>query len=295
MTSSLPEAEFKFLGGKTFHFFRVRETLVDEPHPRIRWEDVRTWQPLVEAAVHFNEVLSSAQQRLGAQKPATSAGPTVRVMEPAVSDPNLPTEVSQPVVTVRGAALDSQGVLAVTVNGVAAQLRSSGDIKAMEFSVEGVALQEGLNRVTVVATNVDHQSTQLVIPLWLRSAAPPAPAPAQSNAPAPAQSSAPAQEATAAPTPPAAPPAASPAPTSRPAPKIISGEPVTVEVFSEPIGADIMLDGDFVGNTPSILKVRPGTHYLNLQLPGFKPWGQSLSLEPGGKLTTMRATLEKTE
>jgi hypothetical protein len=88
---------------------------------------------------------------------------------------------------------------------------------------------------------------------------------------------------------------APPTATSPLAPKVIPGEPVTVEIFSDPIGADIMLDGDFVGNTPSILKVRPGTHYLILLLPGFKPWEQPLSLEPGGKLTTIRATLEKTE
>lgn len=286
MASRLPEAEFKFEGGKTYHFFRIRESLVEEPSRRLRWEDVRTWQPLVEAATHFNEVLHSAEQRLGAQKPATSSAPTLRVMEPAVNDPNVPTEVSQPVVTVRGAALDARGVLSVTVNGVAAQLRSSGDIKAVEFSVDGVALQGGLNQVTVVATNVDHRSTQLIVPLWLRGAGTPAPAPAQSIAPAPT---------TAVPAFSAAQTAPSPATTPPRAPQIIPGEPVTVEVFSEPIGADIMLDGDFVGNTPSILKVRPGTRYLNLLLPGFKPWEQPLALEPGGKLTTIRPTLEKIE
>jgi len=287
MASRLPEAEFKFLGGKTYHFFRIRESLVDEPSPKFRWEDARTWQPLVEAATHFNEVLRSVEQHVNAQKPATSAGPTVRVMEPAVSDPNVPTEVAQPVVSVRGAALDARGVLSVTVNGVAAQLRSSGDIKAVEFSVDGVTLQEGLNRVTVVATNVDHRSTQLVVPLWLRGAGTPAPAPPASSSPAPVT--------TAAPAPPNAEVAPSPATTPPPAPKIIPGEPVTVEIFSQPIGADIMLDGNFVGNTPSILKIRPGTHYLNLLLPGFKPWDQPLSLEAGGKLTTIRATLEKIE
>jgi len=287
MASRLPEAEFKFLGGKTYHFFRIRESMVDEPSPKFRWEDVRTWQPLVEAATHFNEVLRSVEQRVNAPKPATSAGPTVHVMEPAVSDPNVPTEVAQPVVSVRGAALDARGVLSVTVNGVAAQLRSSGDIKAVEFSVDGVTLQEGLNRVTVVATNVDHRSTQLVVPLWLRGAGTPALALTAGSSPAPVT--------VAAPAPPTAQVTTSPAPTPPPAPKIIPGEPVTVEIFSQPIGADIMLDGDFVGNTPSILKIRPGTHYLNLLLPGFKPWDQPLSLEAGGKLTTIRATLEKIE
>jgi hypothetical protein len=285
--SRIPQAEFKFPDGKTYHFFRIRESMLEEPSPRLRWEDVRTWQPLVEAATHFNEVLRSVEQHVNAQKPATSPGPTVRVMEPAVSDPNVPTEVAQPVVSVRGAALDARGVLSVTVNGVAAQLRSSGDIKAVEFSVDGVTLQEGLNRVTVVATNVDHRSTQLVVPLWLRGAVTPAPPPAASSSAAPVT--------TATPVAPAAEVAPSPAATPPAAPKIIPGEAVTVEIFSEPIGADIVLDGDFVGNTPSILKIRPGTHYLNLLLPGFKPWEQSLSLEAGGKLTTIRTTLEKIE
>jgi hypothetical protein len=284
--SRMPEAEFKFLGGKIYHFFRIRESMVDEPSPKFRWEDVRTWQPLIEAATRFNEVLRSAERAQKAQEPVASPGPRVRVMEPAVGDPNVPTEVTQPVVAVRGAALDARGVLSVTVNGIAAQLRSSGDIKAVEFSVDGVTLQEGLNRVTVVATNVDHRSTQLVVPLWLRSEAA-GPAGAQSNlrtSPEPAG-----------PVPSTVPPATSPATTPPPAAKVIPGEPVTVEVFSEPSGADIMLDGDFVGNTPSILKVRPGIRYLNLLLPGFKPWEQLLTLDPGGKLITIRGTLEKIE
>jgi len=84
MASRMPEVEFKFLGGKTYHFFRIRESLVGEQDPKFRWEDVRTWQPLIEAAMHFNDVLRSAEQRLGAEKPAPPPAPELTLQaEPA--------------------------------------------------------------------------------------------------------------------------------------------------------------------------------------------------------------------
>jgi hypothetical protein len=276
--SSMPEVEFKFANGKTYHFFRVRETLVDEPGVKLRWEDVRTWQPLAQAALHFDQVLLLAQRRAaarGSAAPPGSAAPKVRVMEPAVADPSVPVEVSEPLLTLRGAALDSKGVLSITVNDHQAELRSTGDIRVVEFSVPGLPLQEGLNRVTIVATNVDHQSTQLVVPVWLRSKGAAA-TPPQVGTPQPRTQP------------------SSPVATLPPARSVgDSGERVTVEVFSDPSGADILLDGDFMGNTPSILKLRLGDHVVNLQLPGFKPWQQDLKIAAGAGLTTVRATLDK--
>jgi len=101
------------------------------------------------------------------------------------------------------------------------------------------------------------------------AAAPPAPAPPAATAPAPR-------------------PAIAPAPA-------VTGEPVTLECFSEPSGSDILLDGDFRGTTPSILKIPPGKHHLEYQLSGYKPYSEELNLEPGTGLRTIRKSLEKKE
>ncbi len=109
-------------------------------------------------------------------------GPKVRIMDPAITDPSQPVEVSLASVALRGAALDPKGVLSVVVNGREAELRSAGDIRAVEFSLKDLTVKEGLNRVEVVATNVDNQTTKLEVLLWGNSAAapaaPPNPAPA---------------------------------------------------------------------------------------------------------------------
>jgi hypothetical protein len=131
-----------------------------------------------------------AAPAVATQAPAarSSSGPKVRIMEPAVTDPTQPVEVSQATVALRGAALDTKGVLSVTVNGRDAELRSAGDIRAVEFSLKDLAVREGLNRVAVVATNVDRQTTQLEILLWGHlPSAPPAPAVPVTPTPAPAQ------------------------------------------------------------------------------------------------------------
>jgi hypothetical protein len=130
-----------------------------------------------------------AAPAVATQAPAarSSSGPKVRIMEPAVTDPTQPVEVSQATVALRGAALDTKGVLSVTVNGRDAELRSAGDIRAVEFSLKDLAVWEGLNRVAVVATNVDRQTTQLEILLWGHLAsAPPPPAVTPTSAPSPA-------------------------------------------------------------------------------------------------------------
>lgn len=70
MGSSLPEAEFKFARGGTYHFFRVRESMMEDPDlgsRKFRWEDVVSWEPLVEAA-HFDRALESANQGLAAER-----------------------------------------------------------------------------------------------------------------------------------------------------------------------------------------------------------------------------------
>lgn len=124
----------------------------------------------------------------------------------------------------------------------------------------------------------------------------------------PAVAPAPATVAPAAPQPetPTAPPAPAPAspvvtplvaPPARPAPPLLPvARPtglVTVECFSDPSGAEITIDGEFHGTTPSILKLPPGDHQIEFRLRGYNPHSQPLNLAAGAGLHTLRMTLEK--
>ena len=71
------------------------------------------------------------------------------------------------------------------------------------------------------------------------------------------------------------------------------GDYITVECFSEPTGADIMIDDEFHGSTPSILKLHPGNHRIEYRLDGYKPHSQPLILSPATGLHTVRMTLEE--
>jgi len=120
-----------------------------------------------------------------AAAPPTGVGPKVRIMEPAIADPTQPVEVAQSIVMLRGAALDPKGVVSVTVNGRQAEMRSTGDVRAIEFSLKDLAVREGLNRVAVVATNVDRHTTQLEVLLWGHPPSAPAPAVTPTSTPTP--------------------------------------------------------------------------------------------------------------
>jgi hypothetical protein len=54
-----------------------------------------------------------------------------------------------------------------------------------------------------------------------------------------------------------------------------------LQVTSTPDGADIEIDGGFVGNTPSTVGVAPGQHQLSVKKTGFKPWERKISVSTG--------------
>jgi PEGA domain len=80
------------------------------------------------------------------------------------------------------------------------------------------------------------------------------------------------------------------APVAKPEPAF-----VTVQLFSSPMGADILIDGEYVGNTPSILKVKAAKHQLEFQLAGYSTIGQILDLSTTTGLKTVQVTLEKVQ
>jgi hypothetical protein len=55
----------------------------------------------------------------------------------------------------------------------------------------------------------------------------------------------------------------------------------SVAVDSTPSGADIEVDGAFVGNTPSTISVKPGSHQIDVKKKGFVTWTRTLTVTGG--------------
>ncbi len=98
----------------------------------------------------------------------------------------------------------------------------------------------------------------------------------------------------------AAKPAPSPQPlVAKPAPPPSSrvGHPASpnsamVQISSEPSGADILIDGAYVGCTPSQLSLKPGPHSVRIAKKGFEAWERSITVE-SGESRNLAAELEQ--
>lgn len=108
----------------------------------------------------------------------------------------------------------------------------------------------------------------------------------------------------AAPAPATAPPATNPAPATatapapvpaaQPAPEVSAEDLTTAVVKSDPPGADVTIDGKYMGSTPSTVRLAPGDHTILLEKAGFKAWQRTMAVNPGG-IVTIDATLAKQE
>jgi hypothetical protein len=78
-------------------------------------------------------------------------------------------------------------------------------------------------------------------------------------------------------------PAATPnaGPTDAPPVSPDQGAAAELEVSSTPDGADIEIDGNFVGSTPSTMGVAAGPHQLSVKKAGFKPWERKITVSSG--------------
>jgi hypothetical protein len=65
-----------------------------------------------------------------------------------------------------------------------------------------------------------------------------------------------------------------------------------LQIESVPTGADIEVDGSFVGNTPSDVQVTEGEHTVSVKKTGFKDWERKLKVS-GGSSVHLSAELEK--
>ncbi len=82
--------------------------------------------------------------------------------------------------------------------------------------------------------------------------------------------------------------AAAPAAAS---PSVTSGK---LQLESNPTGADIEIDGSFVGNTPSDVQVAEGDHTVTVKKTGYKDWERKLKVSAGSSVH-LDAELEKSQ
>ena len=85
--------------------------------------------------------------------------------------------------------------------------------------------------------------------------------------------------------------AAVPAVLNSGAPATAANTAARLNIRSEPETADIEIDGNFVGNTPSSLDLLPGDHNVVIKKSGYKNWERKLKVV-GGEVN-LRAELEK--
>jgi hypothetical protein len=65
-----------------------------------------------------------------------------------------------------------------------------------------------------------------------------------------------------------------------------------LQLESDPSGADIEVDGSFVGNTPSDVQVSEGDHTVTVKKTGFKDWERKMKVS-GGSSVHLNAQLEQ--
>ena len=88
------------------------------------------------------------------------------------------------------------------------------------------------------------------------------------------------------------------APAGQPATPVVSPlaqptqGPAIVDFRTDPSGADIMIDGNFAGNTPSSLQVPPGRHTVELRMAGYHTFKRTMQVDEGSH-PSVSTTLEK--
>lgn len=81
------------------------------------------------------------------------------------------------------------------------------------------------------------------------------------------------------------------APVATTVPVSASSAAPKLSISSTPVGADVEVDGSFMGNTPSAIELAAGDHILVIKKSGYKAWERKLKLT-GGNIN-IAAELEK--
>jgi hypothetical protein len=81
--------------------------------------------------------------------------------------------------------------------------------------------------------------------------------------------------------------AATPPETAQPCPAVFA----YAQISTDPSGAEITIDGNYAGNTPSLINLKPGTHSIKITKNGYIPWVRSIEIVTGEQ-RTIAAALE---
>jgi len=60
---------------------------------------------------------------------------------------------------------------------------------------------------------------------------------------------------------------------------------VPVKISSDPSGADVFLDGNFVSSTPAVLRLQAGTYKVAVKMSGYADWEREVKILPGAEVT----------
>lgn len=74
----------------------------------------------------------------------------------------------------------------------------------------------------------------------------------------------------------------------------VNSSSAKLQIDSTPSGADIEIDGSFVGNTPSEVQLAEGDHKVVIRKPGFKNWEREIKSGAGSSVH-LAAELEKAD
>lgn len=66
----------------------------------------------------------------------------------------------------------------------------------------------------------------------------------------------------------------------------------SVSVNTTPDGAEVYVDGQFYGNAPAMLKLKPGKHSITAKLSGYRDWTREISTDIGSD-ARLTASLDK--
>lgn len=92
-------------------------------------------------------------------------------------------------------------------------------------------------------------------------------------------------------------PAAMPNAPSSPATTLPAGAEAdfsSMTLKSTPEGAEITIDGKYVGSTPSTIRLKIGDYKVSIKKAGFVLWERAITVAPGGNIT-IDASLEKSQ
>ena len=72
---------------------------------------------------------------------------------------------------------------------------------------------------------------------------------------------------------------------------VAAGKANSVSFSSEPSGSDILVDGNFVGSTPSSVSLSPGEHTVRITK-GAMSWEKKLTVSPGNAISVNAVLVE---